>query len=162
RAARFAIWSAHFPRRGLPVTGFLSASPARPASIIFTHAAAPSCRMSVSPAIPLWRRPAIWPQGGIRPLRVEARIACFSGGGAADMKGGVAASLAAALQFLGAKRTPFEGSISFLITGDEEGPAINGTKKVVDWLAARTERPDCCILGEGTSEAAIGDTIKIG
>src|SRR5262249_16285414 len=57
---------------------------------------------------------------------------------------------------------PFEGSISFLMTGDEEGPAINGTAKAVGWLIARDERPDCCVLGECTSEAAIGDTIKIG
>jgi succinyl-diaminopimelate desuccinylase len=84
------------------------------------------------------------------------------GRGAADMKGAVAASLAAVLEFLRARRAPFEGSISFLMTGDEEGVAINGTKKAVVWLAARGERPDCCILGECTSEAAIGDTIKIG
>jgi succinyl-diaminopimelate desuccinylase len=96
------------------------------------------------------------------PFAAEIDGGILYGRGAADMKGGVAASLAAVLEFLGGRHAPFEGSISFLITGDEEGPAINGTKKAVDWLAARGERPDCCILGECTSEAAIGDTIKIG
>jgi succinyl-diaminopimelate desuccinylase len=100
-----------------------------------------------------WRHP---------PFAAEIDSGVLYGRGAADMKGGVAASLAAVLQFLGHRRAPFEGSISFLITGDEEGPAINGTKKAAGWLAARGERPDCCILGECTSEAAVGDTIKIG
>jgi succinyl-diaminopimelate desuccinylase len=100
-----------------------------------------------------WRHP---------PFAAEIEDGVLFGRGAADMKGGVAASLAAALQFIGGRRAPFEGSISFLITGDEEGVAINGTKKAVDWLAERGERPDCCVLGECTSEAATGDTIKIG
>jgi succinyl-diaminopimelate desuccinylase len=100
-----------------------------------------------------WRHP---------PFGAEIEEGMLFGRGAADMKGGVAASLAAALQFLEAKGADFGGSISFLMTADEEGPAINGTKKAVDWLAARGERPDCCLLGECTSESAIGDTIKIG
>ena len=62
----------------------------------------------------------------------------------------------------GRKGAGFGGSISFLITADEEGPAINGTRKAVEWLAARGERPDACILGECTSESAAGDTIKNG
>jgi succinyl-diaminopimelate desuccinylase len=96
------------------------------------------------------------------PFEGEINDDTLYGRGAADMKGAVAASLAAALQFLGEKAGKLEGSISFLITADEEGPAINGTKKVVDWLIERGERPDYCILGECTSEAGVGDTIKIG
>jgi succinyl-diaminopimelate desuccinylase len=82
------------------------------------------------------------------------------GRGAADMKGGVAAALAAALRFVA--RGPFAGSISFLLTGDEEGPAVNGTVKLIDWARKRGERFDHCLLGEPTSVAALGDTIKNG
>jgi succinyl-diaminopimelate desuccinylase len=82
------------------------------------------------------------------------------GRGAADMKGGVAASVAAALRFV--SRGPFSGSISFLITGDEEGPAVNGTVKLLAWARGRGERFEHCILGEPTSVATLGDTIKNG
>ena len=76
------------------------------------------------------------------------------------MKGGVAAAVAAALRFIA--KGPFEGSISFLITGDEEGPAINGTVKLVDWALAKGETFDHCILGESTSVETVADTIKHG
>ncbi len=82
------------------------------------------------------------------------------GRGAVDMKGGVAASIAAALRFLA--RGPIKGSISFLITGDEEGPAVNGTVKLLEWARVKGERFDHCVLGEPTSVAALGDTIKNG
>ena len=82
------------------------------------------------------------------------------GRGACDMKGGVAAAVAAALRFIA--KAPFEGSISFLITGDEEGPAINGTVKLVDWALAKGETFDHCILGESTSVGMVADTIKHG
>ena len=82
------------------------------------------------------------------------------GRGAADMKGGIAAAVAAALRFVA--RGAFKGSISFLITGDEEGPAVNGTVKLLDWARARGERFDHCVLGEPTSVTALGDTIKNG
>jgi len=82
------------------------------------------------------------------------------GRGAADMKGGVAAAVAAALRFVAAH--PPRGSISFLITGDEEGPATDGTVKLLEWALAKGERFDHCILGEPTSVAALGDTIKNG
>jgi succinyl-diaminopimelate desuccinylase len=82
------------------------------------------------------------------------------GRGAADMKGGVAAAVAAALRLVGG--APPRGSISFLITGDEEGPAINGTVKLLDWALAKGERFDHCVVGEPTSVAALGDTIKNG
>ena len=71
------------------------------------------------------------------------------GRGACDMKGGLAASVAAALRFL--RRGRSGGSISFLITGDEEGPAVNGTVKLLDWARAGGERFDHCVLGEPTS-----------
>ena len=82
------------------------------------------------------------------------------GRGACDMKGGVAASVAAALRFIA--KGAFAGSISFLLTGDEEGPAVNGTVKLLDWALAKGERFDHCILGESTSVEAVGDTIKHG
>ncbi len=100
-----------------------------------------------------WRHP---------PFAAEVDDDLLYGRGAADMKGAIAASLAATLLFLLECEGAPRGSISFLITADEEGPAINGTKKLVDWLIARGERPDYCLLGECTSEAAVGDTVKIG
>ena len=82
------------------------------------------------------------------------------GRGAVDMKGGLAASVAAALAF--AAERPFSGAISFLVTGDEEGPAVNGTVKLLDWAKARGEVFDHCMLGEPTSVDALGDTVKNG
>lgn len=84
------------------------------------------------------------------------------GRGAADMKGGVAASISAVLQFLDEVGPDFGGSLGFLITGDEEGPAINGTVKLLEWAKARGERFDQCILGEPTNPERLGDMIKIG
>jgi succinyl-diaminopimelate desuccinylase len=83
------------------------------------------------------------------------------GRGAVDMKGGIACMMAAALQFV-VDRPDFKGSIGFLITGDEEGPAINGTVKLLEWAKARGERFDHCILGEPTNPNQLGDMIKIG
>ena len=83
------------------------------------------------------------------------------GRGTADMKGGVAAFATAALSFLKKHGTP-KGTISFLITGDEEGPAINGTVKLLEWAKAHGEVFDHCIVGEPTNPNALGDMIKIG
>ena len=83
------------------------------------------------------------------------------GRGAVDMKGGIACMMAAALGFI-RERPDFKGSIGFLITGDEEGPAVNGTVKLLDWAKARGERFDHCILGEPTNPDRLGDMIKIG
>jgi succinyl-diaminopimelate desuccinylase len=83
------------------------------------------------------------------------------GRGASDMKGGVAASVAATLEHLKTHGAP-KGSIAFLITGDEEGPAVNGTVKLLDWALARGEKFDHCILGEPTNPDALGDMMKIG
>jgi succinyl-diaminopimelate desuccinylase len=83
------------------------------------------------------------------------------GRGACDMKSGVAASVAAALRYI-ARKGAFKGSISFLITGDEESVAINGTTKLLDWALAKGERFDHCILGEPTSREKLGDMMKHG
>jgi succinyl-diaminopimelate desuccinylase len=85
------------------------------------------------------------------------------GRGAVDMKGGVACFVAAALDYLGAHGgKPRRGSISFLITGDEEGIAVNGTPKLLKWAAERGETFDHCILGEPSNVDVLGDTIKAG
>ncbi|WP_298426663.1 succinyl-diaminopimelate desuccinylase [Rhodoblastus sp.] len=84
------------------------------------------------------------------------------GRGAADMKGGIAAFAAAAFAYLEKHGPPQKGSIGFLITGDEEGPAINGTVKMLQWLTGRGERFDHCIVGEPTNAQDLGDMIKIG
>jgi succinyl-diaminopimelate desuccinylase len=78
------------------------------------------------------------------------------------MKGAIAAFIAAAERFLASRGAGFAGSISLLITGDEEGVAVNGTKKVLGWLRERGEILDACVVGEPTSAAALGDMIKIG
>ena len=88
------------------------------------------------------------------------------GRGAADMKSAIAAFVGAVARFRATHGEPADwprpGSISLLITGDEEGPAINGTRKVLDWLAARGETIDACVVGEPTNPAELGDMIKIG
>jgi succinyl-diaminopimelate desuccinylase len=85
------------------------------------------------------------------------------GRGAADMKGGIAAFVAAALDYLDANNgRPQRGSISFLITGDEEGVAVNGTVKLLQWAAACGEKFDHCVLGEPSNVESIGDTVKAG
>jgi len=84
------------------------------------------------------------------------------GRGAVDMKGAIAAFIAGLAQFLEAKTRGFKGSISLLITGDEEDVAINGTRKVLEWLAGRGEKLDICLVGEPTSDRQLGDVVKIG
>lgn len=83
------------------------------------------------------------------------------GRGAADMKGGVAAFVSAVVQNLASGWTP-NGSISFLITGDEEGPAINGTVKVLEAITAAGEKIDHCLVGEPTNPDTLGEMVKIG
>jgi succinyl-diaminopimelate desuccinylase len=83
------------------------------------------------------------------------------GRGAADMKSGLAAMVTAAEEFV--ERHPrHRGTLAFLITSDEEGPSVDGTKRVVETLTARHERIDWCVVGEPSSETVVGDTIKIG
>lgn len=83
------------------------------------------------------------------------------GRGAADMKGAIASFVAAATRYLDDNGQP-PGSISLLITGDEEGPAINGTKKMLDWLKNRGEVLDACVVGEPTNPTQLGEMMKIG
>ena len=84
------------------------------------------------------------------------------GRGAVDMKGAVACFAAAAARFLEARGDAFAGSISLLITGDEEAAAINGTRKVLEWMAERGETLDACLVGEPTNPARLGEMVKIG
>ncbi len=96
------------------------------------------------------------------PFAGEVAGAQLYGRGAVDMKGGIACALAAVLDHLGARGGKPNGSISFLITGDEEGIAVNGTPKLLTWAAERGEKFDHCILGEPSNVEELGDTIKIG
>jgi len=94
------------------------------------------------------------------PFEAELREGVVIGRGAVDMKGGIAAWVAAVSRVLAAGDVP--GSLSFLITGDEEGPALHGTKRVVQALQAEGEVIDACIVGEPSSQQRLGDMIKIG
>jgi succinyl-diaminopimelate desuccinylase len=96
------------------------------------------------------------------PFAGEIVDGTLYGRGAVDMKGAVACAIAAALDHLAAHGGKPKGSISFLITGDEEGIAVNGTVKLLKWAAERGEAFDHCVLGEPSNAAAIGDTIKVG
>jgi succinyl-diaminopimelate desuccinylase len=96
------------------------------------------------------------------PFAGEIADGTLYGRGAVDMKGAVACALAAALDHLAARGGKPKGSISFLITGDEESIAVNGTVKLLKWAAERGEAFDHCILGEPSNVATLGDTIKVG
>jgi succinyl-diaminopimelate desuccinylase len=96
----------------------------------------------------------------VDPFAGEVIDGVLYGRGAVDMKGAIACFLAAAARFLDEHQPA--GSISCLITGDEEGPAINGTRKVLDWLAGRDEKLDFCLVGEPTNVKQLGDTLKVG
>ncbi|HTT01849.1 MAG TPA: succinyl-diaminopimelate desuccinylase [Steroidobacteraceae bacterium] len=108
----------------------------------------------VVPTGPLeeWRTP---------PFEPTLREGILYGRGAADMKSGLAAMITATEEFVRAF-PQHRGTIAFLITSDEEGPSVDGTKRVVDTLMERREHIDWCIVGEPSSEAALGDTVKIG
>jgi succinyl-diaminopimelate desuccinylase len=95
------------------------------------------------------------------PFGGEIRDGQIWGRGATDMKGGVAAWVTA-VQSLLAEQPDFPATLSLLITGDEEGPAVDGTAKVLGWMAERGLIPDACLVGEPTSKVRLGDTIKIG
>jgi succinyl-diaminopimelate desuccinylase len=96
------------------------------------------------------------------PFAGEIANATLYGRGAVDMKGGIAACVAATLDHLAANGGKPKGSISFLITGDEESVAVNGTIKLLKWAAERGEKFDHCILAEPSNVDTLGDTIKIG
>ncbi len=95
------------------------------------------------------------------PFTPTVADGCLYGRGAADMKGSLAAMLKASERFIAANPA-HTGSIAYLITSDEEGEAVHGTVKVVDWLEAQGIRPEYCIVGEPSSAQAVGDVIRIG
>jgi len=96
------------------------------------------------------------------PFAGEVADDTLYGRGAVDMKGGIACFAAAALDYIAANNGKIKGSISFLITGDEESIAVNGTIKLLKWAAERGETFDHCVLGEPSNVEALGDTIKSG
>lgn len=98
------------------------------------------------------------------PFAGEIIDGTLFGRGASDMKGAIAAFIVAVARHLDAVggEAGLGGAISLLITGDEEGPSINGTRKVLDWLARRGERLDACLVGEPTNPHTLGEMMKIG
>src|SRR3984885_8104507 len=96
-----------------------------------------------------------------KPFEPTVREGVLYGRGAADMKSGLAAMVTAAEEFVTA-HPEHRGTIAFLITSDEEGPSVDGTKRVVETLLGRGDRIDWCIVGEPSSDSTLGDTIKIG
>ncbi len=102
---------------------------------------------------------AAWTHGPFDGTIADGKL---HGRGTADMKGGVAAFAAAAIDYVKAHPNGIPGQISFLITGDEEGPAINGTVKLLEWAKEQGHVFDACIVGEPTNPDALGDAIKVG
>src|SRR5689334_5133172 len=96
------------------------------------------------------------------PFAAEIASGLLYGRGAADMKGAIACFVSAALDYVKSRGREIDGSISLLITGDEEGPAVNGTRKVLEWMAKKGERLDHCLVGEPTNATRLGEAIKIG
>ena len=102
---------------------------------------------------------AAWSHGAFSG---EVKDGFLYGRGAVDMKGGIACSVAAVLQYLADNGGKPKGSISFLITGDEEDISVNGTVKLLQWVAERGEKFDHCVLGEPSNVEVLGDCIKVG
>lgn len=98
----------------------------------------------------------------VDPFAGSVKQGCLYGRGATDMKGAVAAMVAAAARHLKAQGGRPKGRISLLITGDEEGVAVNGTRKVLEWMAARGLAPDAAVVGEPTNPRRMGEMVKIG
>ena len=121
---------------------------------------------SASPVLVIAGHTDVVPAGDVKawtrdPFSGDIADGVLHGRGACDMKGGLAAMTAAAIRFV--RENPgFPGSIAFLVTGDEEGPAVNGTVKLLQWASARGERFDHCLLGEPTSPNVMGEMMKIG
>lgn len=96
------------------------------------------------------------------PFAGEIEDGVLFGRGASDMKGAIAAFITAAIGYVESKGDDLPGSISLLISGDEEGLSINGTPKVLEWMAAHGERPEHALVGEPTNSTRLGEAIKIG
>jgi succinyl-diaminopimelate desuccinylase len=121
--------------------------------------AAPNfCFAGHTDVVPVGER-AAW---SVDPFGAEVKDGTLYGRGAADMKGAIAAFVAAVARFKAARGGEIPGSVSLLITGDEEGDAVNGTVKVLGWLKETGEVLDDCLVGEPTNPDALGDMIKIG
>ena len=105
--------------------------------------------------------PGDYKDWSVNPFKPKVKNNYLIGRGANDMKGSIACFISAVSSYL-KNRSKINGSISFLITGDEEGLAINGTKKVVDYLIKKKEKIDFCIVGEPTNPKKLGQMIKIG
>ena len=98
----------------------------------------------------------------VDPFGAEIKKGMLCGRGASDMKTAIACFVAAVSRFIDTRDNNFKGSISLLITGDEEGPAINGTKKLLEWITEEGDVLDACLVGEPTNPNELGDMIKIG
>ena len=143
---------------GFSVTHLPFGDPAHPTPNLFARlgSAAPHvCFVGHTDVVPPgdapWRLP---------PFEGVARDGMLYGRGACDMKGAIACFVAAAAAHLA--DGPPRGSISLLVTGDEEGPATDGTVRVLEWMAARGHIPDFCLVGEPTNPERLGEVIKIG
>jgi succinyl-diaminopimelate desuccinylase len=122
-------------------------------------AAAPNfCFAGHTDVVPVGDREA-W---SVDPFAGEVKGDTLYGRGAADMKGAVAAFVSAVAGYLDDHPNGPPGSISLLITGDEEGPAVNGTKKVLEWMTEHGETIEACVVGEPTNPATLGEMAKIG
>ena len=98
----------------------------------------------------------------VDPFGAEIKKEMLCGRGASDMKTAIACFVAAVSRFIDTRDNNFKGSISLLITGDEEGPAINGTKKLLEWITEKGDVLDACLVGEPTNPNELGEMIKIG
>jgi len=150
RPARFTFWRLNFKEEGTPPVDNLYARIGDgPPHLCFAG------HVDVVPPgdAKLWSHP---------PFAAEIEDGLLYGRGAADMKGAIACFTAAALDYVKERGREIDGSISLLITGDEEGPAINGTHKVLAWMKEQGERPDHCLVGEPTNTKRLGEAIKIG
>jgi succinyl-diaminopimelate desuccinylase len=150
KPARFTVWRLNFKDDGTPPVDNLYARIGDgPPNLCFAG------HVDVVPPgdATQWTHP---------PFAAEVADGRLYGRGASDMKGAIACFVAAALDYAKSRGRELDGSISLLITGDEEGPALNGTRKVLAWMKEQGERLDHCIVGEPTNATRIGEAIKIG
>lgn len=150
KPGRFTVWRLNFKEDGAaPVDNLYARVGEGPPHLCFAG------HVDVVPPgdAALWSHP---------PFGAEIAEGRLYGRGAADMKGAIACFAEAALDYVRSRGREIDGSISLLITADEEGPSINGTRKVLLWMKEQGERPDHCIVGEPTNSVRIGEAIKIG